>query len=876
MRRCHIDGQESTDVLEMTDKPATREQPDHAPSPASTGLDDGARRQLLDQPIIVDVSPGSLSTPDLATRNLFSTEQPSAVTRRLMPLSAEPESFLKQSVFLALALAIACGYFYFTQKFWAPAHWGNNQNGYLVGGKLLAQSAQSKGILHANTGFEPRTPYNFVGWMWLMADENSAAPGGGVHYPKYPIGVPLLDAILYRIGHRIGGIESAIDWAYRVSPICMSLALLGAFLVTRAIAGSFAGIMAMMLMGTNSVVLLFTNNPNSHGASLCFLTLGVWMLVRWWQTAAVLRGLLAGLLLGCAVTTRYTEGLMILPLAIAVLLMIVYRRGRDISWWRAAVWCLSAALAFALVDSIGAKSFQWQANLNTFTGDHVRWWQRALVVLIPLLITIRWTRIRESIDRESILAGNWMRLLGCAVLVLVATFVHVGQLADKTPKFLHAMRFVGLAGALVLGILMLWTIQWKRLRTWLPAVVPAVGWLVPVVAMVVYNRITLGTWTGYDSTNESSGFTWPMFVSKWRYAVDQLYDTGLYALMPLGIAGLALAFRWNWRAALVLALWFVPGTLLYMSYYYGMGMPMIGYLRFFTSMLPAAIISAAWLLHRATMAPAVIEHGAVAGTNGDAVHRAKAPWRMRGSIAAPITVGAFVALAAAANLAGTLGPLERDYVLMQNLADVGKRIREAIPCGDPARADSLAVVFGPSQKLLNYLQFAGEYDLYGSDYFRNGFPVPSMGSNDPNQPNPIQPARKKFLNKVYQDRDNADMIKVQNQIMTGALNAGRRVFVVQPSAEMGAFRRTYLASKQFETTIVRKWTEPARMSSDAVKALVGLGSDGSGRSVPQSWQILEVKLAPPAPASQPASAPASLPAAEPAQASTVPTTAPMR
>ena len=103
----------------------------------------------------------------------------------------------------------------------------------------------------------------------------------------------------------------------------------------------------------------------------------------------------------------------------------------------------------------------------------------------------------------------------------------------------------------------------------------------------------------------------------------------------------------------MLALWFIPGTLLYMSYYYGMNLPpsmaMIGYTRFFASMLPAAVIAAAWLIERASHlevapAPAAVDN---------------APPRRR-SIAAPIAAGAFVALVACANLNGTVGAMERD------------------------------------------------------------------------------------------------------------------------------------------------------------------------------------------------------------------------
>src|SRR5207244_322118 len=136
----------------------------------------------------------------------------------------------------------------FTSAFWAPAHDGNNQNGYLVGGKLLA--------MHGTTGFEPKSPLSFVGWMWVMRDPKSTAPGGGMMYPKYPLGVPALVALIYRIG----GAEHGVDWVYRISPVAMTLAVLAMFFLARPLMGSFAAILAMILLAGGQVGLVLTNN----------------------------------------------------------------------------------------------------------------------------------------------------------------------------------------------------------------------------------------------------------------------------------------------------------------------------------------------------------------------------------------------------------------------------------------------------------------------------------------------------------------------------------------------------------------------------------------------------------------------------------------
>jgi hypothetical protein len=168
-----------------------------------------------------------------------------------------------------------------------------------------------------------------------------------------------------------------------------------------------------------------------------------------------------------------------------------------------------------------------------------------------------------------------------------------------------------------------------------------------------------------------------------------------------------------------------------------------------------------------------------------------------------------------------------------------------------------SVVFGDSQRLLNHLQFAGDWDLYGADYFRNGFPVPTMGNTSDGAPNPIQPARRAFLRKAYQGLDNADFGKAQNKIVTDAFASGQRVFVVLESSQWTAFKRAFVPSKQFEAVTVQKWQEPGKMSSDASRSIAAAAAPGI-RSTPSTWYIVEIK--PRQPTTQPATQPTTQPA----------------
>ena len=123
-------------------------------------------------------------------------------------------------------------------------------------------------------------------------------------------------------------------------------------------------------------------------------------------------------------------------------------------------------------------------------------------------------------------------------------------------------------------------------------------------------------------------------------------------------------------AALVLSAWAIPGALLYMAYYYGMNMPLIGYLRFFTTVLPAGFLAAAWMLREASLP----------GPQGtaNALHYK--------SVAGPIAMGIFVAVVTVANMKSLVPSMERDQVVAANLADTGARIRASAPAGSSRSA----------------------------------------------------------------------------------------------------------------------------------------------------------------------------------------------
>jgi hypothetical protein len=210
-------------------------------------------------------------------------------------------------------------------------------------------------------------------------------------------------------------------------------------------------------------------------------------------------------------------------------------------------------------------------------------------------------------------------------------------------------------------------------------------------------------------------------------------------------------------------------------------------------------------------------------------------------VAAPIAMGALVAFPSAINLDVSVGPLERDFTITTNIAQVGTQCRLNVP--------PRSVVFGHSQYIHNYLQFAGDYTLIGGDYLQGGRPVPGIGRGgaDSDNPTPIQPARKKLVDKVYGEMNREARFAEAKRIIDEAHAAGRRVFIVQESAGAGALRDALVNAAGVKPVVVARWTDPARMTASAMGSLGTIGRDGWARRELWKWQIIELVKADPKP-----------------------------
>src|SRR5947209_8023023 len=131
-----------------------------------------------------------------------------------LPPSAAQETPRVRLAFTAIAAAAIAVFVVATHAFWVPAHPGDDQNAYLVSGKLLAA--------HFPPGLAVDDPYGFVGKMWVAAPD-------GRYYSKYPLGLPALVAL----GIEVCGPARGARMAYWISPAAMALALAALFNLDR-------------------------------------------------------------------------------------------------------------------------------------------------------------------------------------------------------------------------------------------------------------------------------------------------------------------------------------------------------------------------------------------------------------------------------------------------------------------------------------------------------------------------------------------------------------------------------------------------------------------------------------------------------------------
>jgi hypothetical protein len=582
----------------------------------------------------------------------------------LLPITVPREHWAGRWLGVLMALAITALYAVAIFSYWAPAAQGSNENGYLQTTMNLARDF--------SPGFKPESDFEFVGRMYIFN------PQTGYNYAKYPLGVPVLGATLMWIfGTDQTSIGPTLAWA--VSPICGSLGVLGMFFLARRLCGTYAGLIAMLLLGCSQVMFTFSVRAMSHAPSICFLTWGLFFLVAFLQNGRVLVGLLAGLFVGFAFTIRYTDGLVGLSLGLAVLMM-------------------------------------WRWN----------WMSVGLIVLSAI--------VGAGLGWLAFLFGNGD----------VRLFLSGGALAA----------------------IWLTMILYRPWSAWVLTIV-LFGWAIPVGLQITFNLHTFGTLTGYDSTNESTGFALSYFRYNWERVIRLLNDQAMFFVVPMSIVGGAWMLFRQTRMGIILLAATLPTLGIYSTYYFAQETG-VQFSRFLSSALPGLVVLAVWMMHQ--------------------LIASSKRWQATGM---RIGVGAVTAIACAVPITrsiGMVGPSANLGAIANvstgvrenwNLAQLGTIVARVAPPG------SMVIGFG-DDRFGHYLQTVGDWQFFTIGWFdqresRSRF---WRMSEDEEDPDPFDPARIKHMRSVLEGKSQRDLDAELRKLVDKALDQGRSVVAIQPAERL--------------------------------------------------------------------------------------------
>lgn len=250
---------------------------------------------------------------------------------------AGPPSAMKRegrSRGLVVAVGLAVLHLGWLLAHFAPAIMSPDANGYVVQARLLASDGR--------TSFAPESPAQFVGMHWLETSD-------GVFHSRYPAGLPMLQAVAWKIG----GLPAAL----LVNPLLASATVLLVFFLARPLAGEICALLAAAVFATIPVVNQHALDADAHISATFFLVAGVLALRSFVaQPQALGRGIASGVLLGIVPTMRYPEA--IVGLAIAGWLAWRIR-----PWWRA--WPAAAGAALPLLALLAHNTAAYGAFWRT-------------------------------------------------------------------------------------------------------------------------------------------------------------------------------------------------------------------------------------------------------------------------------------------------------------------------------------------------------------------------------------------------------------------------------------------------------------------------------------------------------------------------------
>ena len=349
-------------------------------------------------------------------------------------------------------------------------------------------------------------------------------------------------------------------------------------------------------------------------------------------------------------------------------------------------------------------------------------------------------------------------------------------LAGALSAYASTVRYTD--GLLVLPIIAM--VAWRYFKVESPAdlqpvarefILMIVSALIAVTPLLIHHWRAFGApWvTGYSLCGESTGFGWKFFKENWWLMLTRMDTGGLILLFPLGLVGLAYLAIHDAKRGLLLGLWAVPGLLLYSAYYWAPQGDGPGYVRFFVSVFPPLILSALALLCFAVRAR---------------------PWWWE------VGLGAFVAVVATANLREATHQLNRQMDRLLFDTETSERVWDKLKDG---------AVIVASDRLLNFIEFAGDWHLYPLETFDRGAIQNRIKNLKDNDPRPFQRRKAEKLAETRGQKSDSDLTQEQRDLIKKQLAAGREVAMIMPKDQYRRARGRLGDKFEFDPLI--EWTE---------------------------------------------------------------------
>lgn len=494
----------------------------------------------------------------------------------LLPVQAESETRARRLLFWVCAAIFTFLFAWAAWQFNVPAHNGIDQNGYLVGGRMIAETGTMKIAPRRLDNPQQVDPHQFVGGMWVGAECGTDRER---FYPKYPIGLPLLFAGAIRLAD-----VSLGHWT--------SLAVPGAIGLSAILAGAWIMLFACRRWGIE--VQLWTRRVARVGTIV----------------AIVLLGVLGAMLIIRACAQRFVE--------------LGYQPGPTLAFWVSPLCAVASVVATYMLLRLVCSSYL------AFLGTAVYATSPVSLLLMTNPNSHASTVCCVAWGMYFLIAfwrfeGIWRAFLAGLFLGYAAT-IRYTEATLLLPLTLVAVYYLRLGRRSWWLVSLEW---WRRRfrvqgsgfsqestsgpgwwsawgRQWTGAITLLIGWAIPAGFLAIYNLRAMGTLTGYDPTNEGrlAAFTWDFARDNWETMLRHMNTNGVFMFFGIGLVGMIWMFWVNWRLASVLTSWIVPCLVIYTFYYWAPDNQQnnmaihTGYLRFFLTIIPGVVLCGMWLLGR--------------------------------------------------------------------------------------------------------------------------------------------------------------------------------------------------------------------------------------------------------------------------------------